>query len=222
MFIYFIIIFIFMFWIIEILIALIITYFFIVRERPKVRFLLYGYLFFVLASVLRLPVEFLKSYFSDFFSTNLIPLFILSISIIIILEIAKYLSLKRFLKTKSYKNGILFGIGFATFESINFFKVLVITYVFSFLSLNLDTSITLGPNLEILSFLFFFILNVATTVLIIISIIKKNLWYLFYAIILMIVSLFGFNFLNESYKLFAQMVVIFYCLFVIFHYRKIK
>lgn len=211
-----------MFWVFELLIALLITYFFIKRERPKVKFLTYGYLFFLVSLILQIPFKFLQLRFADFFSSSFLPVILINIAVIIISELTKYFSLKRFLKTKSYKNGILFGIGWATIESINYFTIVFYSYFLSFLSLNFDYSTLVTTSLPLVSFILFFVLNLAITVFVIFSIIKKNYLYLIYAMIFSIVIFFAMIYLSGLGLYIFEGFLFLYSLYIIYHYRKIK
>ncbi|MDA3855491.1 MAG: hypothetical protein PF569_04485 [Candidatus Woesearchaeota archaeon] len=211
-----------MFWIFELLIALMIAYVFIKRERPKVKFLIYGYLFFLVSLVLQIPFKFLQLTFKDYFSSSVLPIIFLNIGVIVISELTKYFSLKRFLKTKSFKNGILFGIGWATIESISYFSLIFYSFFFGFFSLSFDYLYFLPESFPFVSFLLFFVLNLAITVFVIFSIIKKDKLYLIYAIIFSLVIFFAMLYLEKLALYIFEIFLFFYSLYIIYHYRKIK
>lgn len=210
-----------MFYLVEIVIAFVITYAFIKREKPKLKFLFYGYIFFLLALILQIPFKFLQAYFEQYLTTTITKTVLLSVISIIVTEFVRYFSLKRYLKTKSYKNGILFGIGWATFDAINYIKIIFFTSLFSLLPIYLDYSTFLSSNLPFITFSYSFVLNVALTTLCIIAIIKKRIFYVIYAILINIIS-FSLIYFDSLTRLIIEGTIFAYCLFVIFHYRKIK
>lgn len=203
----------------EILTVLLITLLFIYHRRPKIQYLFYGYLFFIAAILLQFPFRFLEVYFRG--NISFLPYIpYLPVLAIIVSELTKYFSLKRFMKTRSFKNGILFVIGWVSLESFSFFTVFVYGIFFSFFSININPTLFAGSTYSFLNFLFFFILNLSISVLIVFSIIKKNIFYLIYAIIYSIfvsvalISVSGFQF-------FVFVIIAFlYSLYIIFRYRE--
>ncbi|MCA9496238.1 MAG: YhfC family intramembrane metalloprotease [Nanoarchaeota archaeon] len=211
-----------MLYLIEIGIALIITFYFIKRENPKIKFLYLGYIFFILAMILQLPFRYLELELSQTIAENLGPTIILSVLTIIVSELTKYFSLKKFLKTKSYKNGILFGIGWSSIESINFFTANFYYYIFTILNFELHISPFLGENLSIISFIFLFVFNLSLTVLIIIAIIKKKIIYVVYSIWLSLIMIYLPIFFNGYVKTGIYITLFLYAIYLIFKYRNIK
>lgn len=210
-----------MYYILEFIFTLIITYFFIKSEKPKLKFLFYGYIFFIFTLFLRIPFKFLEILLLNYYNSNYLPLFIVISSSIIITEIAKYLSLKKFLKTKSFKNGILFGIGWTTLESISIVSLNFFNFIFNFFNINYTISTFFG-NLNFLEFGFIFIFNLAVTVLIVISIIKKNTIYLFYSILISLIVYFTIRNLNGiNFWIFVSFTSI-YSLYILFKYKHLK
>lgn len=211
-----------MLYLIEIGIALLITFYFIKKENPKIKFLYLGYAFFILAMILQLPFRYLELELSSLIKENLGPTIILSILTIVVSELTKYFSLKKFLKTKSYKNGILFGIGWSSIESINFITANFYYYIFTMLNLELNISPFLGENLPIISFIFLFVFNLSLTVLIIISIIKKRFIYVMYSIWLSLIMIYLPIFFEGYIKTGIYVALFIYALIIIFKYRNIK
>ena len=207
---------------IEVVVSLVFAFYFIKREKPKVRFLLYGYVFFGVALLLQLPFKYIQIKFLPYFQGSSVPFLIFSFLSIIVVEVSKYFSLKRFLKTRSFKNGILFGIGWASFESINFIKLSFFSFIFSFIRLSFDVSSFLSPKYEFFGFVFLFSVNLAATVLIVFSVIKKNLFYLFYAMLFSFLVFVCFNSFSGWDLVGFCIFAFLYSLFIIFHYRKIK
>ncbi len=212
-----------MLWTIELLVAVLVTFFFVKRERPNILFLFLGYLFFLVSLCIQIPVKYVMVNFKDYFQANVIPLYIITIVFIMISPVLKYFSLKKFVKTKSYKNGILFGIGWATLESINHFKVIFLSTMVSIFALEFDINLFLNPNLTFWHFIFYFIFNLAITVLIIISLIRRKSFYILLAVGLSLVFYFGDMYLIDStQRILFYLFFSVYSLFTIFHYRKIK
>jgi hypothetical protein len=214
-------------YIIELIIVFIFVYYFIKKEKPKLRFLFWGFLFSIIAFFVRLPLKLFVKWVSDnfVFEGVFVPLFLIIFLGIFLSEVTRYFSLKRYLKTKSYKNGILFGIGWAVFSSLIFLQ--------SFVLLTLKDNGVLGSgfinyffpvldnsSFSLFSFIFLFVLNIAQSTLCVIAIIKKSIFYVFYAILLGIVVEFGFfyGFAGTIFNLGILLLMFFF----IFHYRKIK
>lgn len=206
----------------EILFALLITLLFVKQEKPKIYFLFLGYAFVLLSLFLQLPLKFLELELTSFFSSLALSSMFFGILAIIISELTKYFSLKRFMKTKSYKNGILFGIGWSTIESINYFSILFYSWIFSLFSLTFNATSFVDDKLPLLNFLFFFTVNLGITVLVIISIIRKKRLYLIYAITLSTVIFIGLLYLNGTAKTIFSLFFFSYSLFLLFKYRSIK
>lgn len=204
----------------EIIIALFITTYFIKKENPKVHFLFLGYFFFTLSLILQIPFKILELKLGDYLGGSLIPSIIMAPLLISIAEITKYFSMKRYLKTKSKKNGILFGIGWTTLESINYYTIAFFTFVLGALSFQFDYSFFLSPDYSLLNFIFFFIVNVAVTVLVIMSVIRKKKFYLIYSIILSLVVFYGIFFLSGDEKNIFSLAAVLFSLYLIFRYRK--
>ena len=166
----------------QLLVAITITFLFVNREKPILKYLLYGYFFVTITLIFQIPlklfeIRFLSSTIEDVF----IPVIILIILSILITEITKYFAIKRFVKTKSFKNGILFGMGWSTIESINFFSIWLYSFIFSLINVTISPVSIIPDTLPYFSFVYFFIINLSITVLIIFSIIKKNLHYLIFS-----------------------------------------
>ena len=212
-----------MYYFVEIIIALIITLLFIKFKKPKLTFLFLGYFFVLVTIVLQIPFKYLKIKILEIFPINFeIPILIITILTIIITELVKYFSLKKFLKTRSFKNAILFGIGWVSLQSINLFYIIIYGVIFSFIPINFNFTPLLNENLALLSFIFFFIINLSITVLVILSIIKKNWHYLFFAIIYHTLVIILIEHIS-SYERYVFMILMFiYSLYIIFKYNKLK
>lgn len=212
-----------MFYLIEIFIAAIITVFFILKEKPKLRFLFLGYIFFFVSLILQIPFRYFELKFTYFFESVFFSSFTIAIITIIISEFTKYFSLKKFLKTRSYKNAILFAIGWSTIESINFLTSNFYQIIFSLVPINFNYANFMPAELSFFNFVFFFILNLAITVFVIFSLIKNNKLYVFFAILFSIIVYLGFVIFSDFIsKIVFTALVFAYSLFVIFHYRKLK
>jgi len=84
--------------------------------------------------IIQIPIKFLGYYTRGYLKSNiLIPIVLLIILSSIISEVGKYLSLKKFLKTKKINNAILFVIGWVSFESINLFSIYFFKLIFGFM-----------------------------------------------------------------------------------------
>ena len=206
----------------EILFAILITYLFINHKKPKLRYLLYGYLGISISILLQLPFKYTQSIISEQINNALIPVTILTIVTITISEITKYIFLKKVLKTKIFKNGILFGIGWSTIESINIFTITLFSIIFSILGNSFNYSFLLTQNVPFINFIFFFITNIAITSIVIFSVIKKKKIHLFFAILLSITISIGLQHLQGVNKALFSIIILSYCIYLIFNYNKIK
>ena len=211
-----------MWWIFELTVALILTGIFYKFENPKLKFLFYGYLFFIVALILQLPFRFLEIYIKDWFEFMLLSQIIIAPFIIIISEITKYFSLKKFLNTYSFKNGILFGIGWVTLESINFFTIFIVSNFLGLFNLSFDISSLLNPEYGIYNFLYFFIINLAITIFIIKAITAKKKKYVVHAIIYSLFIYYGLLLLGGLHKNTFTLTSLAVSTFIIFFYRFLK
>ncbi len=204
----------------EFIIALLITFIFYKNEKPKLKFLVLGCLFFFVSLFLQIPVKFAQYYLNTVIdNVSIIPQILLLLIGIIVAEITKYISLKKFMKTSSFKNGIFFGIGWTTLESISIFSLWFYTSLFSILSIDFRPEYFITPDIPFLSFIFFFGVNLGLTVLIILSIIRKKPLFVIYAILLELVLLIGLITTTGVTKIILS--TFFYALFLcfIFYYR---
>lgn len=212
-----------MYYIIEILTALLITIYFIQKENPKIRYLFYGYFFFLITLIMQIPFRITELFLKEHMpSQSRLPFIIVSMGIIIMTEISKYYSLKSFVNTKSIKNGILFGIGWATIESIQYFSVIFFSFLFSFFAINFDYTLLLKEQNQIVNFFFFFIFNLSITVLVIFSVIKNRLLYLVQAILYSCLVLYSITYIEGTLGLFLELLFVLYSLFIIFKYKKLR
>lgn len=209
-----------MYYLFEIAVALIIAYFFYKNERPKVRFLLYGYCLFFLVMFIQLPFRYLELQVRGYFDFALMSQILFAPILIAISEVTKYLSMKRFLNTKSFKNGIFFGIGWTTIESINFFTAGFFGVIFSIFAIKFDYSFLLNPDYGPVNFLLLFIVNLAITVFVIKSIIRKKYYYLAFAIVYSLVAFYGLLLLTGIEKLMFTFVLLTISTFILFNYKK--
>lgn len=173
-----------MLWVVEVLIVSIFTFNFIKRERPNVVFFFLGFLFAIVAFVLKLPLLYLLGLidFENTFSSIILSGVIIAIVTALINEVTRYLSLKRFLRTRSYKNGILFGIGWAAFTIIIFFQEMILTYFgtqFSFL----QGIVLENVSYNFLEFTLVLTTTLAQSVFIVFAVLKKQKRYLVYSIL---------------------------------------
>jgi len=211
-----------MYYLIELIVALGITVYFIQKEKPNLRYLFYGYFFFLITLLMQIPFKiteiFLKEHMKQ--ESNL-PFIIISVGIIIMTEISKYFSLKSFVNTKSIKNGILFGIGWATIESIQYFSIIIFSFIFSYFSINFNYNLLLSNQNDLINFFYFFIFNLSITVLVIFSVIKKKLIYLIQAILYSILVLFALRYTTQILNFIFQILFLLYSTFIIFKYKKL-
>jgi hypothetical protein len=207
---------------VEIAIALLFIFFFITSTKPKVFYLFLGFFFFLVNVVIQMPFKYVYAAIEPYFAeASTIPLLIIAAVTIIISILTKYFSLKRFLKTKSYRNGILFGMGWATFESISLFTIIFFEWIFSVTQISFDYSYALAQNMPILSFIFMFITGIATTVFIVIGIIREKGIYLVMAMLFQAFIVIGINYLTIFTTEFLMIVTFIVSLFVIFSFKKL-
>ncbi|MFW5705242.1 MAG: hypothetical protein ACOCXG_05365 [Nanoarchaeota archaeon] len=210
-------------YILEIAFALVFTYFFIKKTRPRITFLFLGYLFFLINVIIQFPFRYLQKLIMPYFSAeSLIPMIIITLAIIVISQFTKYFSLKRFLRTRSYKNGILFGIGWSTVESISLFTITFFSYLFTILPFSFDYSYAIAKQMPFLSFIYFFVVNIATTVFVVISIIKDKGFYLVLAILFQAFVLIGINLITSFSQDLMLIITFVISLGIIFRFNSVK
>jgi len=212
----------FLYSLIEIFIAILIIGLFVNKKKPQLKYLFYGFLFFFFMLIIQIPIKFLGYYTRGYLKSNiLIPIVLLIILSSIISEVGKYLSLKKFLKTKKINNAILFVIGWVSFESINLFSIYFFKLIFGLFNIDLNYSIFLN-HYDLLNFIFFYIFNLALSVLVIISVIKRKTIYLFYAISLsVLIGISMVSFVNLN-KILIMSFMFLYSIFIIFKYNQLK
>ena len=198
-----------------------VTLLFFEYKRPKLRFLFYGYIFYLVSLVLQIPLRFVEIFidlnFGDIF---LVSFVFVNIGVIVLSEVLKYFSLRRFLKTKSYKNGIFFGIGWTSIESLRFISERFFNEVFGFFGYNYSVSYFF--NYDLMGFVFFFVFNLAICVFIVISIIKRDKFYLFYAILVSVLVYFSLMRLSGVGFYLITGLAFLYSLYVIFRFQRLK
>jgi len=207
---------------IEALIATLVISYFIKREHPKMLFLLWGFLFFFLSLLLQLPFRIAEFYVTDLLPSSLIPALVSGILTVIISETTKFFSLKRFMKTKSYKNGILFGLGWISLESITAVSALFYSSIFTWLGISFNPYHLLPGSYGLFTFVYLFLINAAVTVYVIIGVIKKRYAYLGVAILYAATVYLGLQFLNGFEEAAFVVLSLLYALYVIFKYRTLK
>lgn len=206
----------------EIVFAVIITLIFIKKEKPNVLFLFLGYLFFFVALLLQFPFKYLQVYLTDYIQGEIITGIAFIFFSVLVVEIAKFFALKKFLKTRSVKNGILFGIGWSSIESINYFKDVFLSWFFGILNVNVDYSFLLNPEYTFLNFVLFFAVNIAITVFVIKAIVKKKIIYLILAIFYGFAFGVGYALLSDIQKDIFSLFFFIYSLRILFRYNKLK
>lgn len=210
-------------YLIEIAVALLITIYFIHKENPKIRYLFYGYFFFLITLVMQIPFRITEIFLKEHMPhESRIPFIIVSLAIIIMTEISKYYSLKSFVNTKSIKNGVLFGIGWATIESIQYFSIIFFSFLFSFFAINFDYTLILKEQNLLVNFFFFFVFNLSITVLVIFAVIKNKILYLVQAILYSSLVLYSITYITGTLGLMLELLFVLYSLFIIFKYKKLK
>jgi len=204
----------------EIVFVLMITYLYYEYIKPKVKYLFYGYFFFFIGLILQLPFRYVEILLEGVFEVVLISQYFIVPFSIVLSEVVKYFSLKKFIKTRSFKNGFFFGIGWASIESINFFTISFFSIIFSWLSLSFNYTYLLNPNYGLLNFVFLFILNLAINVYVILAITKRNIRYLIAGILFSLVSYFGLLILSGFEEVGFYVFLFSVSLFIIFHHRR--
>jgi hypothetical protein len=211
-----------MYYLFEIGVVMIFTMIFYRYEKPQLKYLLYGYAFFVLALLLQLPFKYLEVYIQDWFDFALLSQILLAPLIIIISELTKYFSLKRFLFTKTFKNAIFFGIGWVSLESINIFTIVTVSYFLGLFNLAFDINTMLNPSYGAINFLYFFVINIAITIFVIKAVITNQKKFLFHAIIFSLIIYYGLLLLTGIHKNTFTLTSLAFAGLIIFFYKYIK
>ena len=201
----------------EIVLFLFFAYFFYTKEKPKKIYFILGAFFAALSIALQLPILIMEPYLEGYITQAAVSTIIVMIASLVIMEIVKYFSLKRYLKTRSYKNGIFFGIGWVGMISIPYFSFIVYDLVLSYLSIPYHPQELIETTLPLWSFIFFFVINLAITVLVIFSVINKTKIYLIYALIFSI--LVNTTLYETGGDIILQIVYFLFSLLIIFRYR---
>ncbi len=204
----------------KLIFILIIAYYFQKKTKAKIRFFILGILFFILSLILQLPFKFVEYYLKGA-SISIISIapVLFALFAIITSELTKYFSLRKYLKTKSPRNGILFGLGWVGFESISYFSYIFYFYILNIFSINFRPENLISASLPFWDFIFLFIVNSAITILIIFSVIKKKLIFLFYGIYLSLGIYLVLYYIQSS--LIFEILFLLYSLFLIFRYNSI-
>ncbi len=205
----------------QIIIALAIIFYFIKKYKTKNIFIFYAILFYILSLILQIPIKYLELMFLNDNFLNTIPIFFTIIISIIISELIKYFSLKKNLKTKSYKNGILFLLVWISLESINIFSILFYKYFFSIFSISFNYTYLINPNLNLINFIYFYIINIGISIMVLYSIIKKQKIYLFSAIFYSSFIYLSLYFFTGLEKLIIILLSFCFSLFTCLFYKKI-
>lgn len=206
--------------ILEVFLVIFFAYYFYTKEKPKLRFLFLGIIFSIVSLFLQLPLRIFEVELKSLMSSTTLPLLLIAFGVPIISELTKYFSLKRYLKTKSQKNGIFFGIGWVGVESISYISLILYSTVFSYISLTYQPQNLVESTLPLWSFLFFLIINISVTVLVVLAVIKRKKYFLFYAIIYS--ALIYLTLIKAPQPLLFQIIFVVYSFFIIFKYRSFR
>lgn len=206
--------------VVQILFVTFFAYYFYTREKPKTKFLILGFLFSLLSLLLQIPLRIFELEIEKYFLSDTVPLLLIAFGAPIISETVKYFSLKRYMKTKSHKNGIFFGIGWVIVESIPYISMVLYSTVFSYISLSYAPQSLVDSSIPLLDFIFFFIINLSITALVVFAVIKNKFYYVLYAIVY---SAIIYLMLQETtQKLLFQGIFLLVSLFIILRYRLFK
>ena len=201
------------------LIVFAIAFFFYQAKKPKVSYFFYGILFFCIALLLQLPFKLLEYHFNQlpylFFQVSSVVIALLAICLS---ELTKYFSLKKYLKTKSLKNGIFFGLGWIGFESISFLSITLYSILFSIFSISFNPNYLVSPTLYLWDFVYFFVVNATITMFVISSVIRKKKIYFFYGLFLSSLIYVVLYFIKEN--VYVEMLFLIYCLITLFTFNK--
>lgn len=203
----------------KIMIVVVLAFFFYKSEKPKLYFFFFGIIFFLVALFIQLPFKLLEFQFKQlpyiFFQISSL---IVGLLAIVVSEVTKYISLKKYLKTKSLKNGIFFGIGWVGFESIAFISLFIYTLFFSFFDISFNPIYLVSSSMSIWNFIFFLIINSTITMFIIASVIKKRRIFFIYGILFSMIIYLILYLSEDSFIL--EVILILYSLFTLFNYNR--
>jgi hypothetical protein len=163
----------------QIFFALVIIFLYFYHLSPKIRYVFYGFFFFFVALLMQPPLRYFLTILDRLLDFIDLPVFVFSGLSIVIVEVTKYFSLKKFIKTKNFHNALFFGIGWISLASINFFIIYFFDSIFSLLNINFDYSYLLNPEYGVFYFIYYYILNLAVSVYIVLAIVLKDYIYLF-------------------------------------------
>ena len=97
--------------IMQIFITLLFVKIFYDAEHPKIRYLFYGYLFFFIALTIQLPFRYLELTLKEMFEFTLMSQVVIAPFLLIATEVTKYFSMKKFIRTRNFKNAIFLWNG---------------------------------------------------------------------------------------------------------------
>lgn len=204
----------------QILSILLITYLYIHFKKPKIRYLFFGYLTYIFVLIITFPLKYFEYIlFQDLSISLLTPLLVGAITIIII-EISKYFTLKRFLYIKNIESAILFSIGWVSIDSLVFLHKYIYNKIIQFLPLELTLDFINKSQFYNLPFFYIFLINLSLTILIVISVIKKKKFFLFLAIFLSLLIYFYLNYFLQEQNLYFNLFLFLISGFILFKSHK--
>lgn len=187
---------------IEVFIISLITLIFIIKKKPNPSYLFLGYFFFFVTLILSLPFKILEIYI-----TKLLPVtinssnFIFSLIFSIFFLFTNYYVIKKFIKTRTLKNAILFAIAWASLYSISFFSFYFYKIIFKLFDISYNPNIFIVKNIFDFSFFLAFPITLAIFILIIKAILKKSKIYLLFAFFLIVLTNYSLGIGNIIIKL---------------------
>lgn len=203
----------------ELIIVFLVTLFFVYYKKPKIFYLFLGYFMFLIVLLITFPLKYIEYHFLSSFDYPTLGPVLISLLFIIITEISKYLTLKRFLKVKKHKSAVLFGIGWTSLESINTVSILFYSFIFSFFLIEINPSIFLKDSIFLLPFIFLFLSNIAITTLVILAVIKKKLHFLISAIMYAFLIYLGQIFFIQENEIYFLLILFLSSIFILFKYH---
>jgi hypothetical protein len=208
----------------QIFFAILVIFLYFYHLKPKMRYVFYGFFFFFVALLMQPPLKYFLTMLDRILDFVDLPVFVFSGLSIIIVEVTKYFSLKKFIKTKNFHNALFFGIGWISLASINFFVIYFFDSIFGLLDIYFDYSYLLNPEYGVIFFIYYYILNLAVSVYVVLAIVLKDLIYLFNGVSFSLIANIGLLYMSGFMNYLFMAGIFVFSIYIIFdnkvHYHK--
>jgi hypothetical protein len=208
----------------QIFFTILIIFLYFYHLRPKMKYVFYGFFFFFVALLMQPALKYFLTILDSLLDFIYLPIFVFSGFSIVIVEVTKYFTLKKFIKTRNFHNALFFGIGWISLASINFFVIYFFDFIFSLFNFYFDYTYLLNPEYGVIFFIYYYMLNLAVTVYVVLAIVLKDLMYLFNGVIFSLFANLGVMYLSGVMSYLFMLGTFVLSIYIIFdnkvHYHK--